>query len=60
MKKVRVKKQYGVWFYKKIMPNYTNDLDAPIWELYDEDENFEATFGSYGDMVYFIETGTIL
>lgn len=57
MKKVRCKKEYGTWFYEKV-EHY--DLDAPIYELYTEEGNFENTFGSYADMKYYIETGIVL
>ena len=57
MKKVRCRKEFGTWFYKKI-EHY--DLDAPIYELYREDGTFDNTFGSYNDMKYYIETGIIL
>ena len=36
MKKLRCKKEFGVWYYKKIVPSCYDDLDAPIYELYDE------------------------
>lgn len=58
MKKVRCKKELGVWYYKKIEDEY--ELDAPIYELYDSEQNFISTFGSYGDMKYYIETGNTL
>lgn len=59
MKRVRCKKQYGEWFYRKIQGDDYNELDAPIYELYDTEQRFVATFGSYGDMKLYIETGNI-
>ena len=56
-KKVRCKKEFGSWFYKKVIGG---DLDAPIYELYTDDKKYENTFGSYSDMKYYIETGIIL
>lgn len=60
MKKVKCKKQYGVWYYKKIMPNVYDDLDNPIYELYDSNQKLVSNFGSRGDMLYYIETGEYL
>lgn len=60
MKKVRCKKEFGVWYYKKINADDMNSLDAAIYELYDENQNFVSEFGSYGDMKYYIETGNYL
>lgn len=57
MKKLRCRKEFGTWFYKKL-EHY--DLDAPIYELYDKNEKFVNTFGSYNDMKYFVETGVVL
>lgn len=53
MKKLKCKKEYGEWFYKKIT-DY--DLDAPIYELYDHNKVWVDNFGSYGDMKYYAET----
>lgn len=60
MKKVKCKKQYGVWYYEKIMPNVYNDLDAPIYELYNEKKEFVVTCGCYYEMIYYIETGEVI
>jgi hypothetical protein len=60
MTKLKCRKQYGTWHYTKTMPSIYNDLDAPIYSLYDADQNFVFDFGSYGDMKYFVETGVIL
>lgn len=57
MKKLRCKKEFGTWFYEKI-EHY--DLDAPIYELYNENGQYENAFGCYSDMKYYIETGIIL
>lgn len=58
--KLRCKKQFGIWYYQKITPDCYSELDAPIYNLYDEDGDFVAEFGSYGDMKYYVETGKIL
>lgn len=60
MKKVKCKKQFGVWYYETIKPSCWNDLDAPIYRLFDEKENYVNDFGSYGDMKIFIETGEMI
>lgn len=60
MKKVRAKKEYGTWYYNRIKADNMNCLDADVYELYDESQNFVTEFGSYGDMKYYIETGVIL
>ena len=56
-KKLKCKKEFGLWFYKKVDGG---DLDAPIYELYTEDKKFECTFGCYVDMKYYLETGIVL
>lgn len=55
MKKLRCKKQFGTWYYEKIMPNDYNDLDGPIWELYDENKKFVGIAPFYSDMFYYAE-----
>ena len=60
MIRLKCKIKYGVWFYEKIFPNDSNDLDAPIYELYDRDQQFVDRFGCYGDMKYYVETGVYL
>lgn len=60
MKKLKCKKEFGVWYYEKISPNCYNDLDAPIYELYDENQKLVNEFGSYGDMKYYVETGELI
>ena len=52
MKRLKCKKIYGEWFYRKVV---NDDLDAPIYELYDDIKTFIEAFGSYGDMKYFVE-----
>ncbi|WP_407453550.1 hypothetical protein [Methanobrevibacter sp.] len=59
MKKLRCRKEFGVWYYEKVMPSCYNDLDAPIYELYDENQNFVITCGCYDEMKYYIETGNV-
>lgn len=58
--KLRCKKQHGTWYYQKITPDAINDLDAPIYSLYDANGDFVTEFGCYGDMKYYVETGIIL
>ena len=60
MTRLKCKRQYGEWFYEKILPDDSNDLDAPIYELYDQDQQHVDHFGSYGDMKHFVETGEYL
>jgi hypothetical protein len=61
MKQVRCKKEYGVWFYDKVVPTDDNELDSPIYELSsEEDPSHCITFGSYNDMMFYIQTGIIL
>lgn len=60
MKKVKCKKEYGIYFYKRIGADELNGLDAAIYELYDAEQNYIEDFGSYGDMKYYIETGCYL
>lgn len=57
MKKLRCKKEYGIWYYKKVM---SNDFDAPVYELYDENQKFVCDFAFYSDMKYYLETGVII
>ena len=60
MTKLRCKKEYGTWFYEKELATWQNGLDAPVYHLFDEDRKFAESFGSYGDMKYFVETGIVL
>ena len=59
MKKVRCKKEFGVWYYEKTGTDFYNELDAPIYTLYNAAGEYVNTFGSYGDMKLYIETGII-
>lgn len=60
MTRLKVKKEFGEFYYNIIKANCTNELDADIYELYDKNHNFIANFGSYGDLKYYVETGIIL
>ena len=57
LKKLRCKKEFGIWYYRKLIPSYYNDLDSPIYELYDEKQNLVMEFGCYDEMKYYLETG---
>lgn len=54
MKKVRISKEYGTFYYEKIM-DY--DLDAPIYEVYDSEKRYLITCGCYDEMIAFIKGG---
>lgn len=54
MKKVRISKEYGTFYYEKIM-DY--DLDAPIYEVYDSNKKYLATRGCYDEVISFIKSG---
>ena len=58
--KLRCKKQFGIWYYQKITPDRFSFLDGTVYNLYDGNGDFVATFGTYGDMKYYVETGIIL
>ena len=58
--KLKCKAKFGTWYYQKFTPDYYNDLDAPIYNLYDGQGGFVAEFGCYGDMKYYVETGIII
>ena len=60
LKKLRCKKQFGVWYYRVIFPTWHNLLDAPIYELYNSEKKHVADFAYYGDMKIYIQTGTII
>lgn len=60
MKKLKCKKEFGTWYYKKIVPSMCAELDAPIYELYDANGTWVDNFGSYGDMKHYTETGEYL
>lgn len=57
MKKLRCKKEYGIWYYKKV---FSNDFDGPIYELYNDKLEIVFDFAYYSDMKYYIETGVII
>lgn len=59
MKKLRIKKEYGLWYYEKICPSWENDLDAPIYYLYDSEMELIASFGTYYQMAAAIKYGDI-
>jgi hypothetical protein len=59
IKRLKCKKQFGVWYYKKIMPTAYSDLDAPIYELYDKAKKFVGSFGCYDNMKEAVEYGDI-
>lgn len=60
LKRLRVKKQYGVWYYKKITPAWWDDVDGVIWELYDADGKFINNFPFFADMKIYVEDGIII
>ena len=60
MQKVRCKKEFGVWFYTKEMPNDWNELDGTIYTLYNEKQELVAEFGVYWHMKHYIETGEVV
>ena len=61
-KRVKCKKQLGVWYYKieKAERFGVARLDGDLYHLYNDKKEYENTFGSYGDMKYFIEYGEVL
>lgn len=54
IKKLRVKKEYGVWYYEKYKEI---DVDWDLYNLFNDKMEYVGTFGIYNDMKYFIETG---
>lgn len=60
MKKVRCKKEYGIWYYKKIVPDCYNELDGTLYILCDSNGSEVAEFGTYWHMKHYIETGEII
>lgn len=59
MKKLRCKKEFGIWYYEKTAADDYNDLDGAIYTLYNESGEYVNTFGCYGDMKLYAETGII-
>lgn len=57
LKKLRCKKQFGTWYYKKVMPNVYNDFDAPVYELYNDKKEFVFLCGYYSEMFMYVEYG---
>lgn len=57
MKKLKISKNFGVWFYERITPSSENGLDAPLYELQKDDKTDGGTFGSFNDMLYYIKFG---
>ena len=62
MKKLKCKKQFGIWFYKIIKAERygTCAIEFDTYELYNEKKEFVNTFGCYGDLKYFVEKGIVL
>lgn len=60
MKKVRCKKEYGIWYYKKILPNNNNDLNTAVYELYNDKTELVYTCSYYSSLIYYIQTGVEL
>lgn len=54
IKKLRVKKEYGVWYYEKYKEI---DVDWELYNLFNDKMECVGTFGIYNDMKYFIENG---
>lgn len=57
MKKLRVKKELGNWYYKKITPKQDHWLNGTIYELYNEQMEHIYTCCYYSSLLYFVETG---
>ena len=57
MKKLRIKKEYGTWYYKKITPAMDQWLNGTIYELYDENGNLEYTCTLFSSLKGYIESG---
>lgn len=47
LKKVKVKKEYGEWYYLKYQDG---DLDAPIYEIYNADKKYQTTVGAFNQV----------
>lgn len=59
-KKLRCRKELGVWYYTVEKASTYNDLDADVYTLYDANKKFVSNFAYYNDMKYYIETGVII
>lgn len=57
LKRVKCKGIYGKWFYRKVKPNDYNGLEKSIYELYDGYGEYECSFNTYKEMMYFVVTG---
>lgn len=57
MKRVKISKTLGIWFYTKFK---SYDMEHYTYELYNEKKEYIATFPFYDDMLYYIETKTII
>lgn len=62
MKKLKCKKEYGIYYYIKENPTGYGicDLRFPIYHLYNEEKEYINSFGYYNDMKYYLETGIVI
>lgn len=60
MKKLRCKKEFGIWYYKKVMPSMYDDLDGAIYSLFNDKFEYIGDFAYYNDMKHYIEFGEML
>lgn len=56
MKRLRVKQENGIWYYKKVLPNAYNDYDEAVWVLYDSNKELHSEYGFYWEMKEWVET----
>lgn len=57
LKKLRIKKDYGTWYYEKCKEI---DVDWYLYDLYeevDDKKKYVGSFATYADMFYFIKYG---
>ena len=54
-KKVRVKKGFGVWYYRKIDKTIDQFVDEPYYELYDENKSLVFTAPYFWCIKYWIQ-----
>ena len=59
MKKLRIAKEYGTWYYKRIRPNQYNDLAFDGVELYDENKEQQCTCIDLDECKQYIKTGEL-